>query len=103
MPAGRVDVVRANLDRLLEKPGSRSAGVRPSTTLRTGTTLTVERAIALFIDQLRSRELDIAARELRAAGRGYYTISSAGHETNAVLGALLRPIPVCCTTGPARS
>jgi 2-oxoisovalerate dehydrogenase E1 component len=95
MPAGRVDVVRANLDRLLEKPGSRSAGVRPSTTLRTGTTLTVERAIALFIDQLRSRELDIAARELRAAGRGYYTISSAGHETNAVLGALLRPPAPC--------
>jgi 2-oxoisovalerate dehydrogenase E1 component len=91
MPAGRVDVVRANLDRLLEKSGSRSAGVRPSSTLRTGTSLTVERAIALFIDQLRSRELDIVARELRADGRGYYTISSAGHEYNAVLGALLRP------------
>jgi 2-oxoisovalerate dehydrogenase E1 component len=95
MPSGRMDVVRANLDRLLEKPGSRSAGVRPSATLRTGTTLTVERAIALFIDQLRSRELDIAARELRADGRGYYTISSAGHEYNAVLGALLRPTDPC--------
>jgi 2-oxoisovalerate dehydrogenase E1 component len=91
MPAGRVDVVRANLDRLLETSSSHSAGVRPSSTLRTGTSLTVERAIALFIDQLRSRELDIAARQLRADGRGYYTISSAGHEYNAVLGALLRP------------
>jgi 2-oxoisovalerate dehydrogenase E1 component len=91
MPAGRVDVVRANLDRLLETPSSRSVEVRPSSTLRTGTSLTVERAIALFIDQLRSRELDIAARQMRADGRGYYTISSAGHEYNAVLGALLRP------------
>ncbi len=91
MPAGRVDVVRANLDRLLESPSSRFSPVRPRSTLRTGTSLTVERAIALFIDQLRSRELDIAARELRAAGRGWYTISSAGHEYNAVLGALLRP------------
>jgi len=91
MPTGRVDVVRANLDRLLESPSSRSSAVHPRNTLRTGTSLTVERAIALFIDQLRSRELDIAARELRAAGRGWYTISSAGHEYNAVLGALLRP------------
>ena len=91
MPPGRVDVVRENLDRLLESPGNRSTAVRPSSTLRTGTSLTVERAIALFIDQLRSRELDIAARELRAAQRGWYTISSAGHEYNAVLGALLRP------------
>ena len=91
MPAGRVDVARANLDRLLETPGSRFSTLRPRSTLRTGTSLTVERAIALFIDQLRSRELDIAARELRAQGRGWYTISSAGHEYNAVLGALLRP------------
>jgi 2-oxoisovalerate dehydrogenase E1 component len=91
MPAGRVDVMRANLDRLLESSSSRASAVRPRSTLRTGTSLTVERAIALFIDQLRSRELDIAARELRAAGRGWYTISSAGHEYNAVLGALLRP------------
>ena len=64
---------------------------RPRSRLRGGTSLTRERAVALFIDQLRSRELDIAARRLRAEGRGYYTISSAGHEHNAVVGALLRP------------
>jgi 2-oxoisovalerate dehydrogenase E1 component len=91
MPAGRVDIVGANLDRLLETASSRRTGVRATSPLRPGTSLTVERAIALFIDQLRSRELDIAARQLRADGRGYYTISSAGHEYNAVLGALLRP------------
>ncbi|CAN5851389.1 thiamine pyrophosphate-dependent enzyme [soil metagenome] len=65
--------------------------MRPSSQLHTGTSLTVERAIALFIDQLRSRELDIVARKLRADDRGYYTISSAGHEHNAIVGALLRP------------
>ncbi len=91
MPAARVDVARDNLDRLLEESDAAESAVRPSTPLRTGTSLTVERAIALFIDQLRSRELDLAARRLRSDGRGYYTISSAGHEHNAVLGALLRP------------
>lgn len=91
MPAARVDAVRDNLDRLLEQSDGGDTTVRPRSRLRAGTSLTVERAIALFIDQLRSRELDVAARRLRSGNRGYYTISSAGHEHNAVLGALLRP------------
>jgi 2-oxoisovalerate dehydrogenase E1 component len=91
MPAGRVAAVRENLDRLLASFDGEDAEVRPGSRLRGGTSLTRERAIALFIDQLRSRELDVAARRLRAEGRGYYTISSAGHEHNAVVGALLRP------------
>lgn len=91
MPTGRVDAVRNNLDRLLEQADGGGSPVRPRSQLHTGTGLTVERAIALFIDQLRSRELDIVARQLRADDRGYYTISSAGHEHNAIVGALLRP------------
>jgi 2-oxoisovalerate dehydrogenase E1 component len=91
MPAGRVAAVRENLDRLLAQADSTGSQARPGAQLRGGTSLTAERAIALFIDQLRSRELDVAARQLRADGRGYYTISSAGHEHNAVVGALLRP------------
>ncbi|MBW3603875.1 MAG: MFS transporter [Actinobacteria bacterium] len=91
MPAGRVDAVRDNLDRLLAQSDGDGTAVPPSSQLRSGTGLTVERAIALFTDQVRSRELDIVARELRAADRGYYTISSAGHEHNAIVGALLRP------------
>jgi len=43
----------------------------------------------LFDAQLRSRALDRAARRLRAAGAGYYTIASAGHERNAMLGLQL--------------
>ncbi len=45
---------------------------------------------ALFEDQALSRHLDFAARRLRADGRGYYTISSAGHEGNAYVAAATR-------------
>ena len=38
-----------------------------------------------------SRLLDIHARRMREQGRGYYTISSAGHESNAYVAAALRP------------
>jgi 2-oxoisovalerate dehydrogenase E1 component len=45
----------------------------------------------LYEAQLRSRELDLAARRLQRQGRGFYTISSAGHESNAVVALALRP------------
>ena len=38
-----------------------------------------------------SRHLDHTARWLRAKGRGFYTIGSAGHEANALVAAALRP------------
>ncbi|MGI8459780.1 MAG: thiamine pyrophosphate-dependent enzyme [Propionibacteriaceae bacterium] len=44
----------------------------------------------LFLAQARSRHLDRKARELQATGEGFYTIGSAGHESNAVLGLLTR-------------
>src|ERR1700709_2450623 len=47
--------------------------------------------LALFDVQLGSRHLDLAARWLRAQGRGYYTIGSSGHEGNAAVAAALRP------------
>ncbi|MDX1592648.1 MAG: transketolase C-terminal domain-containing protein, partial [Gammaproteobacteria bacterium] len=47
--------------------------------------------VELFESQLLSRELDYAARALRRRDVGYYTIGSAGHEGNAVLGRLARP------------
>ncbi|MFU8840309.1 MAG: thiamine pyrophosphate-dependent enzyme [Nitriliruptoraceae bacterium] len=52
---------------------------------------TVAEAVAAFTDQVTSRVLDVVARELKAEGAGYYTISSAGHEDNVALGALTRP------------
>ncbi|MDQ2750590.1 MAG: thiamine pyrophosphate-dependent enzyme [Actinomycetota bacterium] len=38
-----------------------------------------------------SRLLDIQARRMRERGEGYYTISSAGHESNAFVAQALRP------------
>ena len=55
------------------------------------TSLSKELALALFASQCESRQLDFVARRLRAEGRGYYTIGSAGHEGNAALAAALRP------------
>ena len=49
----------------------------------------------LFDAQAQSRHLDFAARWLQQQGKGYYTIWSAGHESNAALGLLSR------TTDPA--
>ena len=46
---------------------------------------------ALFTAQVQSRVLDHTARWLRAAGKGFYTIGSAGHESNAAVAAALRP------------
>ncbi|MBO0850209.1 MAG: MFS transporter, partial [Pseudonocardia sp.] len=53
--------------------------------------LTGERALELFDAQLGSRHLDLAARELSAAGHGYYSIGSSGHEGNAAVADALRP------------
>ncbi len=46
---------------------------------------------ALFRAQAMSRHLDFAARRLQAAGEGFYTIGSAGHESNAMVALALRP------------
>ena len=47
--------------------------------------------VALFRAQAQSRHLDFAARWLEARGDGFYTIGSAGHESNAALGLLSAP------------
>jgi 2-oxoisovalerate dehydrogenase E1 component len=59
--------------------------------IRPGSTLTAAAARRLFEDQVASRSTDAASRRLKARGLSYYTISSAGHEQNAVVGAQLRP------------
>jgi 2-oxoisovalerate dehydrogenase E1 component len=62
-----------------------AAPVRPGSRLD-GTTL-----LAIFDAQAQSRQLDFAARWMQQQGRGYYTISSAGHEGNAAVATALRP------------
>jgi len=45
----------------------------------------------VFEAQATSRHLDFVARELQQAGRGFYTIGSAGHESNALVAMASRP------------
>jgi 2-oxoisovalerate dehydrogenase E1 component len=47
--------------------------------------------LTLFDAMAGSRLVDIHARRMREQGRGYYTIGSAGHESNAFVAAALRP------------
>ncbi len=52
--------------------------------------LSREDVLDLFESMFMSRALDLAARELRAQNRGFYTIGSAGHEGNAGFGHVFR-------------
>jgi 2-oxoisovalerate dehydrogenase E1 component len=65
------------LDRLRELPGG--AGGEAS------------EAEAIWRAQVRSRLCDHAARELQGTGRSFYSIASAGHESNAAVALALRP------------
>jgi 2-oxoisovalerate dehydrogenase E1 component len=56
-----------------------------------GATMSARDALRLFDAQLESRHLDLIARELKAAGHGYYTIGGSGHEGNAAVGGQLEP------------
>jgi len=90
MTFDRVAIVEAALDRFLDRPAPDHPALLPGEPLRVGGTLTAGDARRLFEDQLLSRTLDVAARELKKTNRSFYTISSAGHENNVVLGAQLR-------------
>ncbi len=46
--------------------------------------------VRYFDAQVQSRHLDFAARTLQGRGEGFYTIASAGHESNAALGLCTR-------------
>ncbi|MDZ7779595.1 MAG: thiamine pyrophosphate-dependent enzyme [Gemmatimonadota bacterium] len=95
MRPDRVQVVEENLDRFLESASGSSRKLAPADPVRAGSSLTARQALALFEDQLLSRMADVEARRLKASGRSYYTISSAGHEQNAVVGTHLRTTDPC--------
>lgn len=90
MAKTRVEIVQDNLLNWLASAPPPARPLPPDAPLSAGTPLTVRTALAVFEDQVTSRLLDVAARELRKTNQSYYTISSAGHENNAVVGALLR-------------
>jgi 2-oxoisovalerate dehydrogenase E1 component len=91
----RVAVVERNLALAIDGAPLARTRLADSAALTATTTLTASAAVALFADQVRSRTLDAVARELKSAGQGYYTISSAGHEDDVVVGAQLRPTDPC--------
>jgi 2-oxoisovalerate dehydrogenase E1 component len=64
------------LERLRELPGGGSADTD---------------AVAIWRAQVDSRLCDFAARELKDTGRSFYSIGSAGHESNAAVALALRP------------
>ncbi|MEU6185403.1 thiamine pyrophosphate-dependent enzyme [Nocardia sp. NPDC047038] len=55
-----------------------------------GGAITGAACLELFEAQATSRHLDLAARRLGSARRGYYSIGSSGHEGNAAVAAALR-------------
>ncbi|MDP9467503.1 MAG: thiamine pyrophosphate-dependent enzyme, partial [Chloroflexota bacterium] len=90
MTFDRVAIVEASLDAYLAQAAASAATLSGDDPLREGSGLSARKAVELFEDQLLSRQLDVAARELKKTNRSFYTISSAGHENNVVVGAQLR-------------
>ncbi len=95
----RVSLVDTTLRRYLAEAaadrGDAPALLPPGAPLRPGTSLGAAEAVALWEDQATSRAIDVEARRLKASNRSFYTISSAGHEQNAVVGAQLRLTDPC--------
>src|SRR5262245_34628128 len=89
-PTTRVEVVQNALNNYLAAASPVATILTHTDPIRTGSSLTVRQALDIFTDQITSRLLDVAARELKRRNQGFYTISSAGHENNAIVGALLR-------------
>ncbi len=94
-PITRVEIVQSNLENYLTTAQPVHHRLNETDPLRPGGSLTARQALEVFEDQVTSRLLDVAARELKKRNQGFYTISSAGHENNAVIGALLRVDDPC--------
>ena len=95
MLQSRVDIVQANLVSAIESHPAPVHRLGRDQSLRDGSSLTAARAVELFQDQVRSRLLDAMSRTLKKENQSYYTIASAGHEQNVVLGAQLRTTDPC--------
>ena len=90
MTFDRVPIVEAALDDAIAALPAMARRLHPDALLAGTRSLTAATAVSVFEDQVLSRALDVAARELKKTNRSFYTIGSAGHENNAVVGALLR-------------
>ncbi|MEM6387724.1 MAG: thiamine pyrophosphate-dependent enzyme [Pseudomonadota bacterium] len=79
----RAAIVETNLRRCL------SEGDLPS--VAAGAGLSGPEAVGLYRAQCLSRALDLESRAMQAAGQGFYTIGSSGHEGMAAVAHALRP------------
>jgi 2-oxoisovalerate dehydrogenase E1 component len=95
MSKSRVEIVQENLSRYLQGARPAAARLNDAAPLAPGSTLVVRRALEIFEDQVTSRLLDVAARELKKKNLSFHTITGAGHENNAVVGTLLRLTDPC--------
>ncbi len=87
----RAEVVDRNFTGFVSAWPSNGAAVRGGgELLAPGAALTVQDALEIMESQMVARHQDIEAREMRARGEGYYTIGSAGHEGNAMVGRWTR-------------
>ncbi|MEM6887031.1 MAG: thiamine pyrophosphate-dependent enzyme [Pseudomonadota bacterium] len=80
----RADIIDASFRKRVAE-GSLPLGPNPQGPLDN------ERAVAIFRAQCLSRNLDRRSRKMQAAGEGYYTIGSSGHEGMAAVASALRP------------
>jgi 2-oxoisovalerate dehydrogenase E1 component len=86
----RVTVVEQQLDTFIDSATAGTTRLGAAAPVTQGSDLAVATALGILEDQVASRQIDVAARELKKTDRSYYTIGSAGHENNAVLGTRLR-------------
>ncbi len=87
----RAEIVDRNFVEFLrcwQEPPQRR--LRADEPVRSGSRLLGHELLQLFESQLVARHLDLIARALRARDAAFYTIGSAGHEGNVVLGRLVR-------------
>ena len=91
MRFNRAKVIDENFASFLQRwDEAPSRQISPGDPVCEGSALTGRDLLELFESQMIVRHLDLVARELRAREAGFYTISSAGHEGNALLGRLTR-------------
>jgi 2-oxoisovalerate dehydrogenase E1 component len=80
---------------LLDRAGPPGPAVDHDQPVRVGSRLTGGKLLELLESQMVCRHLDFEARRMRSRDEGYYTIASAGHEGNVVLGDLLHAGDPC--------
>src|ERR1043166_4190806 len=93
--ATRAEIIEKNFLQFVQSWGGSATHRKPEESIVDGSHLTIQVARNLFESQITSRLLDYESRRLRAKNLGFYTIGSAGHEGNVVLGELLRKTDPC--------